>query len=30
MNQATQTNWKAGIRTTILLATLTGLLVVLG
>jgi heat shock protein HtpX len=30
MTQATQTNWKAGIRTTILLATLTGLLVLLG
>jgi heat shock protein HtpX len=30
MNTATQSNWKAGIRTTILLATLTGLLVVLG
>ena len=30
MNQVTQTNWKAGIRTTILLATLTGMLVVLG
>jgi heat shock protein HtpX len=30
MNQVTQSNWKAGIRTTILLATLTGLLVVLG
>jgi len=30
MNQVTQSNWKAGIRTTILLATLTGLLVALG
>jgi heat shock protein HtpX len=30
MNQATQANWKAGFRTTILLATLTGLLVGLG
>jgi heat shock protein HtpX len=30
MNQVTQSNWKAGIRTTILLATLTGMLVVLG
>jgi heat shock protein HtpX len=30
MNQVTQSNWKAGIRTTILLATLTGILVVLG
>ena len=30
MNQVTQSNWKAGIRTTILLATLTGLLVVIG
>ena len=30
MNQATQANWKAGLRTTILLATLTGLLVGLG
>jgi heat shock protein HtpX len=30
MNRVTQTNWKAGIRTTILLATLTGMLVVLG
>jgi len=30
MNQVTQTNWKAGIRTTLLLATLTGMLVVLG
>ena len=30
MNQVTQTNWKAGIRTTILLATLTGMLVALG
>jgi heat shock protein HtpX len=30
MNQVTQSNWKAGVRTTILLATLTGLLVVIG
>jgi heat shock protein HtpX len=30
MNQVTQSNWKAGIRTTILLATLTGLLVIIG
>jgi len=30
MNQVTQSNWKAGIRTTILLATLTGVLVALG
>ena len=30
MNQVTQSNWKAGIRTTLLLATLTGMLVVLG
>ena len=30
MNKATQANWKAGLRTTILLATLTGLLVGLG
>ncbi len=30
MNQATQANWKAGLRTTILLATLTGLLVGIG
>jgi heat shock protein HtpX len=30
MTQATQSNWKAGIRTTVLLATLTGLLVLLG
>jgi heat shock protein HtpX len=30
MNQVTQSNWKAGIRTTILLATLTGLLVAIG
>lgn len=30
MTSATQSNWKAGLRTTILLATLTGLLVVLG
>jgi heat shock protein HtpX len=30
MSQVTQTNWKAGIRTTLLLATLTGMLVVLG
>ena len=30
MNQATQANWKAGLRTTILLASLTGLLVGLG
>jgi heat shock protein HtpX len=30
MNRVTQSNWKAGIRTTILLATLTGMLVVLG
>jgi heat shock protein HtpX len=30
MNQATQANWKAGFRTTILLATLTGLLVGIG
>jgi heat shock protein HtpX len=30
MNQVTQSNWKAGLRTTILLATLTGLLVALG
>jgi heat shock protein HtpX len=30
MNQVTQSNWRAGIRTTILLATLTGMLVVLG
>ena len=30
MNQATQSTWKAGLRTTILLATLTGLLVGLG
>jgi heat shock protein HtpX len=30
MNQVTQSNWKAGIRTTILLATMTGLLVALG
>jgi heat shock protein HtpX len=30
MNQATQSTWKAGVRTTVLLATLTGLLVALG
>jgi heat shock protein HtpX len=30
MNQVTQSNWKAGFRTTILLATLTGLLVAIG
>jgi heat shock protein HtpX len=30
MSQVTQTNWKAGVRTTALLATLTGILVVLG
>jgi heat shock protein HtpX len=30
MNQVTQSNWKAGLRTTLLLATLTGLLVVIG
>jgi heat shock protein HtpX len=30
MTNATQSNWKAGIRTTILLASLTGLLVVIG
>jgi heat shock protein HtpX len=30
MNQVTQSNWKAGVRTTILLASLTGLLVVIG
>ena len=30
MNQATQANWKAGFRTTLLLATLTGLLVGIG
>jgi heat shock protein HtpX len=30
MTNVTQSNWKAGIRTTILLATLTGLLVLLG
>jgi heat shock protein HtpX len=30
MNQVTQSNWKAGLRTTILLATLTGMLVALG
>jgi len=30
MSQATQTNWMAGIRTTILLGTLTGMLVVIG
>jgi heat shock protein HtpX len=30
MTQATQSNWRAGIRTTVLLATLTGLLVLLG
>jgi heat shock protein HtpX len=30
MNQTSQSVWKAGVRTTILLATLTGLLVVLG
>jgi heat shock protein HtpX len=30
MNQVTQSNWKAGFRTTILLATLTGLLVAVG
>src|SRR2546425_13351854 len=30
MNQATQSTWKAGVRTTILLASLTGLLVLLG
>jgi heat shock protein HtpX len=30
MSQVTQSNWKAGIRTTILLATLTGILVLLG
>ena len=30
MNQATQSTWKAGLRTTILLATLTGLLVGIG
>jgi heat shock protein HtpX len=30
VTQATQSTWKAGVRTTILLATLTGLLVVLG
>jgi heat shock protein HtpX len=30
MNEATRSNWRAGFRTTILLATLTGLLVVLG
>lgn len=30
MNQATQSTWKAGVRTTILLASLTGLLVLIG
>lgn len=30
MSQVTESNWKAGIRTTILLATLTGLLVAIG
>jgi heat shock protein HtpX len=30
MNKATQSNWRAGIRTTILLASLTGLLVFIG
>src|SRR6266576_71621 len=30
MSQVTQSTWKAGVRTTILLATLTGLLVVIG
>src|SRR5262245_18515327 len=30
MNRVTQSNWKAGIRTTLLLATLTGRLVALG
>ena len=30
MNRATESTWKAGLRTTVLLATLTGLLVVLG
>jgi heat shock protein HtpX len=30
MNKATQSNWRAGVRTTILLASLTGLLVVIG
>ena len=30
MKQATQSTWKAGVRTTLLLATLTGLLVVIG
>jgi heat shock protein HtpX len=30
MNRATQSNWRAGVRTTILLASLTGLLVVIG
>ena len=30
MTNATQSNWKAGIRTTILLASLTGLLVLIG
>ena len=30
MNQATQSTWKAGVRTTILLASLTGLLVLVG
>jgi len=30
MQKATQANWKAGLRTTLLLATLTGLLVGLG
>jgi heat shock protein HtpX len=30
MNQVTQSNWRAGVRTTILLASLTGLLVLIG
>ena len=30
MNQVTQSNWRAGLRTTILLASLTGLLVLIG
>ena len=30
MTQATQSTWKAGVRTTVLLASLTGLLVLLG
>jgi heat shock protein HtpX len=30
MTRATQSNWRAGVRTTVLLATLTGLLVLLG